>query len=79
LPPLQNDQQTIEEDQPGTSNMSLEEIETPPQFSADFSMSTIDRLVLRQGKKPYQYAQALFCGGPLAAISICPNALPNGE
>jgi hypothetical protein len=38
----------------------------------------VDRLVLRQGKKPHQYAQTLFCGGPIAAIAVCPRTLPNG-
>ena len=59
--------------------MRLVEDDGIAQCPVDFSMSTIDRLVLRQGKKPYQYAQALFCGGPMTAISVCPNALPDGK
>ena len=63
-----------------TENGQIEAlIQEKVPVAKQLSMSTIDRLVFRQGKKAHEQAQALFCGGPVAAIAVCPRPLPNGH
>uniref|UniRef100_A0A914H116 Uncharacterized protein n=1 Tax=Globodera rostochiensis TaxID=31243 RepID=A0A914H116_GLORO len=43
------------------------------------SARTLNRLVLRQGKRNHRTAQAFFCGGPLSALAVCPRATKRGR
>uniref|UniRef100_A0A183CI10 Rab-GAP TBC domain-containing protein n=1 Tax=Globodera pallida TaxID=36090 RepID=A0A183CI10_GLOPA len=43
------------------------------------SARTVNRLVLRQGKRNHRTAQAFFCGGPLSALAVCPRATRRGR
>ncbi|KAF7638458.1 hypothetical protein Mgra_00002135 [Meloidogyne graminicola] len=52
----------------------------PSQNSLDLlSQNRIDRHNLQKIKSNRQFAQTIFCGGPIADISVCPRLLPDGR
>nr|CAD2144353.1 unnamed protein product [Meloidogyne enterolobii] len=46
---------------------------------ASVYQNRIDHQKLKQIKSNRQFVQTLFCGGPIAAIAVCPQTLPDGR